>query len=245
MTIVDDLTAARRRRGATPVARATRTLTRQLTVQFAWYLGIVVVLALGTVVVMLAVDEPTVSVVQFGRQSAVWFPFAIAVIVGSTSLPVHIAAGVTRGAFVRAALAAAVILGVVYAVVFAGALAIEGALYDVAGWQHRITDNAWFSSDPDDLVAVLVGQFLSVVVAQCSGYLVGVVYQRVGGWRGTLLLPVTAGPVLGVVALLSQWIDGDALGAGVRLPLAVVLAALLAAAFSAVARRFPMRSTGG
>ncbi len=245
MTIVDELDTARSRRGATPFARVTRTLTRQLAVQLAWYFGIMLVLALGTIAVMLAIDEPTVSVVQFGRQSAVWFPFAIAVIVGSTSLPVHIAAGVTRGTFVRGALAAAVILGVVYAVVFAAALALEGALYDAAGWQHRITDNAWFSSDAGDLVAVLVGQLLSVLVAQCSGYLVGVVYQRVGGWWGTLLLPVTAGPVLGVVALLSEWIDDDALDAVVRLPLAVLVAALLAAAFSAVARRFPMSSTGG
>ncbi len=241
MTLIDELAAVHHDRLATPAARVTRTLARQMLVQLAWYLGIVVVLALATVGVMLVIDEPTVSVVQFGRQSGVWFPFAIAVIVASGSLPVHIAAGVTRSTFVRGALAAAVGVAVVYAVAFAGALALEGVAYDAVGWQHRITDAAWFSGDAGDIAAVAAGQFASVLVAQCSGYLVGVVYQRVGGWWGTLLLPFTAGPVLGVVALLSQWVDGDVLGAGPRWALAALLAVALAAAFAAVARRFPMR----
>lgn len=245
MTMTDELAAVHAARRRSPVARSTRTMTRFLVHQAWWYLGIVLVLALGTYAVMLAIDEPTVSVVQFGRQSATWYPFAIAVLLASAHLPAHVAVGMTRASFVRGALLAALVMGAFYTAVFTGAMALEGVVYDAAGWQHRITDTSWFTRDPGDLGAVAAGMFAGVVVAHGSGYLVGVVYQRVGGWWGTLLLPLTAGPVLGVMALLSGWIDDDRLGVPLRWALVALVAAALAVAFAAVARRFALRTTGG
>ena len=65
---------------------------------------------------------------------------------------------------------------------------------------------------------MLVSTTLLFVVAYVSGLLVGMTYQRVGGWWGTLALPLTAGPVLLVFALFAQdagpfstsaWFGGD------------------------------------
>ena len=45
---------------------------------------------------------------------------------------------------------------------------------------------------------------LTFVVAYLSGLLVGITYQRAGGWWGTLALPLTVGPILVVSALFAQ-----------------------------------------
>lgn len=245
MTITDQLAAVQRARLATPFARTTRTITRYLAIQAAWYLGIAVVLALVALAIMMAVTEPTVSIVQFGRQSSVWFPFAVAILLVAAYLPAHVSVGMTRATFVRAALVSALVIGVLYAAAFTGAMALESVVFDAAGWEHKIVDSAWFTRDPGDLTAVAVGQFLSVVVAQCSGYLVAVVYQRVSGVWATLLLPLTAGPVLGVVVLLSEWVDDDVAGSAARWAAAVLAAAVLAVAFARLAARFAMKPAGG
>lgn len=241
MTTTQELAAVHAARRPTAYVRTTRTLTRSLVVMALWYLGTVLVLAVATVAVMVAVAEPTVSVVQFGRQSSAWFPFAIAVITVAAYLPAHVAAGMTREVFVRAALTAAVLLAIFYAVVFTAVTAVETAVYDAAGWQQMITDAGWFTEDAGDLGVVLLGQLVTIAVAQASGYLVAVVYQRVGGWWGTLALPLTAGPVLGVIALLSRWVEGDWLAPPARWAAAVAVGLATAAAFAVLARRFQMK----
>ncbi len=246
MTTTELLAGARSAGRVGATVRTVRTLTRFLLLQASWYLAIVLVLAVAAIAVMIAlVDEPSVSVVQFGRQSAVWYPFAIAATLHAAFLPAHVAVGMTRASFVRGALLAALVMAVLYSAVFTGAMALEAAVYDAAGWQHRITDGAWFTRDPGDLGAVAIAQLVSVMAAHCGGYLVAATYHRVGGWWGTALLPLTAGPVLGVVGLLSQWVDADLIAPGLRLALAVLATAALAAAFAALARRFAMKPTGG
>ena len=54
--------------------------------------------------------------VSFGRQAGIWFPFSLCVFIATTYVRVHIAAGMTRRTFVRAALAVALLVAVANAV---------------------------------------------------------------------------------------------------------------------------------
>lgn len=197
----------------------------------------VAVLVAGAVVGTLLVErisQVELSIVQFGRQGFVWFPFAIAITLATAYVPVHVASGMTRRVLARASLLAGVLTGLTYAVVMTVALQAEGAVYDAVGWPQRITDTAPLFEQADQVGLVLLDLSLLFVAAQLSGLLVGAVYYRFGGWRGTVALPLTVGPVFAVPTLLTaEWWD---LGLPVRSLLAVGVLALCAAAYAVVLR---------
>lgn len=234
------LTPARRRG---PVAHTAARLGRVHLLYLGWYWLVVtpffVLFSLWLARVNGGLDA---AVILYSRQGAIWFPFAQAIATVATYLRVHVAAGMTRRTFSRAALLVAGGTGVAYAVVLTALAALERELHRAAGWGWRVAD-AVLADESSPAGLLLAELTLGCVVATVAGLLVGIVYQRAGGWWGTLALPLTAGPVLVVLALLGSTPAGRDSWAGAApvLLAGVLTVALTAVAFVVVAARTPVR----
>ncbi|MBO3094690.1 hypothetical protein [Cellulomonas dongxiuzhuiae] len=232
------------RRG--PVAHTVRRLGRANLVMLAWFWVVVTPFFVVLSFVLARIDgELDAAVILYSRQGAIWFPFAQSVILVGLMLRVHVAAGMTRRTFARATLLVATGTGAAYAVVLTALAAVERELHHAAGWGWRVAD-AILADESSPAGLLLAELVLACVVANVSGLLVGVVYQRVGGWWGTLALPLTAGPVLLVLALLGGFADAPAgrgswAAAAPWLLACLLVIALTAGAHAAVTSRVPVR----
>lgn len=226
---------------ALPVLRTLRWLGRTYGVLAAWFTGVILVLWVGAILVALQFGDLGQSMAQFARQGTTWFPFSIAITVLAAYHVVHIAAGMTRRSLGAAMLLISVANAVVLSAVVAALFAAERVLYAANGWDHRIVDQGWFPAEAGDVLAILGWQTLLVTAAQVSGLLVVVTYLRGGPWRGTLALPLTAGPVPGIWWLLSRGVTGDWLTVGTRVGLTILVTAAMAAAFLVLLQRLQVR----
>ncbi len=234
-----------RRQG--PVLRTAASLTGWFAQIALWYWALVLVAVLGVPFVVGAVGDVSVSVLWFARQSGVWFPFSVLIGVAATYPPVHVAQGMTRRAYVKGALIAAVVLAAAFALLMAGGLLAERAWYGAMGWDWSLQDQGWF--DPEITFGSLFVAYLATfAVSYVSGLLVGTVYAAAGGWWGTLTLPLTAGPSLLMTILVgnsNDWVpfselfgsDGGSTPLALVLTVGLVLALALAAAFWLIAAR--------
>lgn len=224
-----------------PLVRSLRLLGRTYLTLAWWFLGIFGVLWLGAIIIASQLGPVAQSMAQFARQGSTWFPLSVAIMAVSAYHAVHIAAGMTRRTLGTATLVVSAAMAAIVTAVVVGLFAIEIALYDANGWQHRITDNSWFPAMPDDLLAIAGWNFLLVMAAQVSGLLVGVVYLRAGAWRGTLSLPLTVGPVFGVWWVLARGVQAEWLTTGVRIGLAVAGTLVMAIAYLVLLRGIQLR----
>ncbi|MCL3859576.1 hypothetical protein [Actinotalea sp. K2] len=232
------------RRG--PVLRTVRWLVRGQLVIAAWAVSVVLAGATVALIVWANLGEVTASVVQFSRQGGIWFPFAMAIGTITAYLPVHVAAGMTRRSLARAAVLAMLVMTVVYAVALTVLLQVERLVYGIAGWSHELTesDTSYASSDID----LVLGTHLALIgTAQLCGLLVGITYYRFGGWWGTLTLPLTVGPIFGVMWILQAGLGIAAPGLDLALRAAVIVGLLvvLAAAFSLATRGATVHTATG
>ncbi|MBU4336623.1 MAG: hypothetical protein KJ548_08605 [Actinobacteria bacterium] len=225
-----------------PALLTMRTELRRAAVYSAWFW----VMATAVVAVATAQYAPLgFSFIGYGRQAVAWFLFSQAITLVAGSLRIHVAAGMTRRSFVRGSLGAHLVIGFAHGVVFVALLQLERLVHQAAGWSFEVHDGL----DPTGTrIGVLLMDFGgSFVVASLSGLLVGIVYQRVSGWWGTLALPLTVGPLL--VVLGSSGGDvGQILLGGVATGQIGVVAALVtgaalasAAAFALLSIRAPIR----
>jgi hypothetical protein len=210
-----------------------------------WFWAIVVVAVTVALVVIDRVGTVTVSIMQFASQGATWFPFAIAIILTGGQIGVHVVSGMTRRSFLRASLVAASVSSLVYALAQSALMAAEGAVFERLGWPHA-TGEADRGLWEGGFGASLVEYGLVFLAAQVSGLLVGITYYRLGGWWGTLALPLTVGPVV-LVQVAGPFVGGTWRGLGLEAPgaLAVAVALLLitlgALAFARLARDVAIR----
>jgi hypothetical protein len=241
--------AARRR---TPTARTARHLLTMLLYLATWFWGIAIVVLTLAIVLVDRFGEITTSVVQFSRQGGIWFPFSLMIIIATTYLPTHVAAGMTRRAFATAALVAGGVTAAVYAVMLTLLIQVERAVFDRVGWPHTLSDvglSATSSGTAVDVGRLFVDYLLMFGSGVVGGLLVGIVYYRAGGWWGTIALPLTIGPLLVVTALLASdagpfdlaWVV-DRFGPGgddapARVALCVLILAAQATAFHRITRR--------
>jgi hypothetical protein len=102
---------------------------------------------------------------------------------------------------VRGSVLAAVGLAGIFAVAGALLLLAERTWYQAVGWGWRLEDG--WSAAGGGLWLVALAMFLTFLVADLSGLLVGSVYAAGGGWWGTLTLPLTVGPTVVMMTLMS------------------------------------------
>ncbi len=211
-----------------------------------WAIALVVLLA-ATLIVWRVNGSVDVSVVAYARQSAIWFPFSQAILLIAALLRVHVAAGMTRRTFVRASLITAVSTGLGYTLVLSALLVVERALHAAVGWDAEILEQGFELTGRD--FPAMVGELApALVLANLCGLLVGVVYHRLGGWWGTVTLPLTVLPIVATLALAGEWfgplpLDGflDPAGAAPLLT-GAVLALVTAAVYVALVRSTPVRT---
>lgn len=228
--------------------QAARQVLVALAQRAAWFWAGASVLCAIVLLVVSRFAEVSLSGMQFAHQGALWFQFAMAISVVAVYLPVHVAAGTTRRSFLRGALIASFASAIGYAAAFTVLLLVERQIYGALGWYHGNNDvssgtalvsGAWF---------YLGGTMLIYLAGTISGLLVGAVYYRFGGIRGTLALPLTLAPVLLVSIFApnsaSQWspLGGSANVSGWWQPLAaVVLVAAATVILHLLVRRIPIR----
>ena len=215
--------------------------------------GAVIVVAAAAVVAIVAIDRigtVTNSVVGFARQGVIWFPFSLAIILGIAHLPVHVQMGLTRRVLGAVTVLVSLTMSAFYAVTVVGLIQLERWVFHLAGWPHAIVDDANFVHDSSQVGLLLGEYFFAALSGQLCGLLCGLVYYRVGGWWGTLALPLTVGPVILVqagmnadVAVLDDSLAaGTAAGGLLRVVIAALVLALVVVGYRAVLRSTPIRT---
>lgn len=228
-------------------AQSMRSLKRLMIVQVfvaacLWGAAVVVVAVVLTLVAR--VGTVSTSVLGIGSQVGMWFCFALSVLSTTQYLPVHVAAGITRRAFVIASIASAVLTAALYAVVLTVLIQVERAVFGAFGWGYDFPEGQLFDST-DQLLGVLAQHLMIFAAGGLGGLLVGIVYYRFGAGVGTVALLVTVTPVLLVAALLR---DGPPVWQFVPLPdeswsrvgLALLVVAAVVTAYRLIARRVPI-----
>ncbi len=232
-------------------AHTVRRLTSLALLLAGWFWGIAVTLVLAATVVVWAVNGTVdVSVAVYARQASIWFPFSQAILVVSVFLRVHVASGMTRRTFVRASLLVSSATGFGYAVVLTALVLVERRLHALVGWDAAMHE-VQIADESSSVGVLLLDLAVPFVVANLSGLLVGVAYQRLGGWVGTLVLPLTAGPVLltqylagaGVADLPGVWTTTDAGHLALAVGAGAVMAVLTAALYARTTHRLPLSAT--
>ena len=224
----------------------TRLAALNLTLLVWFWACSVPVVVVASVLVDRLLGAGDVAVVLYARHAAIWFPFSQAIALVALYLRVHVAAGMTRRTFARATVVVGVGTGAAYGILLTVLAVVERGIHTALGRGWRVTDG--FVADESSPLGLLLAELVvCCVVANVAGLLVGAVYQRWGALRGTLALPLTAGSVLLVFAVL-----GAAGGWGPSPPVApgppgpalawsVLVVALTAAAYAAVVGRTPLR----
>ncbi|QOR72064.1 hypothetical protein IM660_07430 [Ruania alkalisoli] len=216
----------------------------------AWFWGIILALEVLVLFAVSAVGEVSLSFLQFAVHGALWFPFAIMIGIAGAQITTHVAAGMTRRSFSRAALGTAAVLALGYGLLLSAGMVGEGVLYEAMGWPHVHVANVaspgtgvlepWTHGFLPAWFMYAVRTFSGAV----AGLLVGIAYYRFGAWKGTALLPLTALP-----ALLGQDFLADLIGQGTGLhPVALAAISLVvpllgALAVAALTRAVPLTTT--
>lgn len=213
--------------------RATRHLLRTELSLCGFLVVTLVALDLAATAVVSAAGTVSTSHWVFARYAIVWFPFSLMAIVAATHLPLHVASGLTRRAWVTTVGVVSAVMGAVYGLVLGVGMAVEGALYRAAGWPDAHGDLNPFAGIP--LPETTLAAAAQSVAGHLSGALVTLAFYRWGWLAGILALPVTLAPVFLVGAgglPTGLWTPVDL---GLATPGAVLVAlAVLAAALAAL-----------
>ena len=244
-------TATAPARPPVPLATVARTMLREQ----RWLALVAPLLPVGACAVALLVRAFTGfdgSVWEPGGTAVRWMLLALGVAITPAYLPTYVAHGVTRRRFTVAAMLTGGGLAVAAAVYVAAGLLVERLLFAArdTGGPRLVNSHLFDSAGQVHLVVVEYGlAFLAYLV---TGWLVGTVYYRYGGRRGTLLAPLALLPLAAVEALINAYDDlAELLGAGpeaavplaVGLGLAAVAAGLLAVRVAV--RDVPVRPAPG
>jgi hypothetical protein len=240
------VTAPRTRALPAPWLRTTGWLVRMQLTAALWTLGIIAAVGLvAFVVTQVRGIGPTLSILQFLRYPGVWFSFALALLMVVTHIGLHVASGLTRRAFVVATVVVGLITAGTWAVAASLALELEGVIYGTQGWP-QVAGESGAEFDPAAGFAVTVVPFaLSFAAGQLGGLLVGMSYYRLGGWWGSVALPLTVAPIFlvnmgGLDDGQWSWIDLD-LATAPAVALGVLVLAVSAAAYYLLVRNVPVR----
>lgn len=182
--------------------RVTGLLVRRQALVWAWYWGLLALVAVMLSGIPTLPDDAATGVWGFLDTAPRWFAFAMLVGLLLGSVGPHVALGMTRRGFTG-------VLAVV-----AGLTALVGAVIWTLGAvvEARLTGRTVGAVGP--IVLENAAQLASYAAA---GVLVGAVYYRAGGWWGTVTLPLTLGPtVLAETWVATGW--QGATGAALGLP---------------------------
>ncbi len=218
----------------------------------AWFWCIAVAAFVVGTFVLVAVDATHLAIVPWARQAFVWFPFSLEIVVATTYIRAHVAAGMTRRTFVAVALCVAAAVALLNGVLMATMLTLERLAHGWLGWDWTFSD-AGFDPSGYSWPLAFLDYGLTFLVGNLCGLLVGIVFyaagaawgSKVGAWIGILTIPLTCGPVLAVLGVVAA--GGTAGGpdqvfrflggVGTATAISLGLAVAVALAFATIARR--------
>lgn len=224
-------TPATRRPGHRPDTVLARVVTRTALRQGTWVWAIAIAATFGISLLVGHYGGTPLSVLSTAVQGPRWYLFVMLLVIVLASIGPSVAHGMTRRSFTRQVCTGAVLAALGYGLVASLVHAAERALFLTRGWDHVAAyGRRAVPAGPWALVAVDHAVVLATFAL--SGVAVAAVFYRWGGWAGTLALPVTAGPVLVVPALvahvepveLGNAVDTVPYPAGLALALAVCAA---------------------
>jgi hypothetical protein len=210
--------------------------------------GVLVVVVAALVAGIAAFGTVTGSVWDHAVALLRWFALGYGIHLGSRLLPVHIAHGQTRRAFVVQATLFVVVAAAVLAALIVLGHALEGVLYRAMDWPQRLPSERLYSS-PGQLPEAFTTFWLLLAGWTMVGAFLATAFYRPGGW-GLVAIPLA----VAVVQLLGIAVGFGVLPfarglfdiADVPLPATVALGAggfLVAAALTwALARDIPIRN---
>lgn len=167
-----------------------------------WIWPVAALVAVALVAVIANLTPITRSAWEVGGQWPRWWLFALGIAQVAMQLPITVLHGVTRRSALRACGAVWVVVAVAWAAYMSAGHVLEQVLYDRLGWSYALQSPHLFDDGFD--VPPMLFEYGSIFLAYLlSGGLVGGLYYRHGGVRGTLLLPLGLLPVLAIEALLS------------------------------------------
>ncbi|MBW8172594.1 hypothetical protein K0651_05960 [Ornithinimicrobium sp. Arc0846-15] len=228
--------------------RATKIQLQVLMGRALWFFAMATVFVALAIVTISQFIDLQMSVAQFAYQGTLWFQFAMMITVFVWYSTVHVTNGLTRRSLVIGSLLAGAGSALFYAVAITVMLLVERWVYSAFGWSHGLTDlngevfaNGW--------LPYLWGAVLIFIAGNLSGLLIAATYYRVGGWRGTLWLPLTISPLplmsFFVLDAATQWtpfeVTVDAAGA-LRPLIALAIVAAASYAYYLLVRRMPIRA---
>lgn len=129
------------------------------------------------------------------------FVLAFAVTILARGLVPHVASGRTRRSLITNGALAVALTAAAYAVLTTVAFQVERPIYIERGWPLTWRTGHVFTSS-DQVGLVLVESFLITGALGMAGLAVAAGYRGLGALRGTLALPLTAGPALLATAAL-------------------------------------------
>lgn len=218
-------------------ARVARQLARVLAEQTIWFWGICLSVVIAATLVLERMELLEISILQFLRHGAIWYPFAMFLVYVLVDFALHVTSGMTRQSFVRATLLLAVGMGAGYAVIMSAARIAE-----------RATNPGNVAPAPEagiaaDLAPMVAGYALAFTAGAVCGLLVGISYARYGAIWGSLSLLLTVPPVIVVMQLTESPVEQPAELAGAHAAISLALVAAAAAAYAMLARRAPVRAS--
>lgn len=231
--------------------RSSWILLRTHLARAGWFLLLAVVASAAIIFAVSRFITPQMSALQFTFQGVLWFQFAMMITVFFGYADAHVANGMTRRSFTVGSLVAAFGAALSYGLMISLLLVAEGWIYGRLGWLHGLSDER-VEVLASGLWPYVWGAIVLFFVADLSGLLVSATYHRIGGWWGTLCLPLTMAPLLLVSTLVldrrTQWtlwdlttdVFGDA-----RPVLAMVVIAVSTLVYFALLRRMPIAARTG
>lgn len=213
-----------------------------------WFFSIATFFMALSIVVVSRFGDPSLSFVQFAYQGTLWFQFAMMVAVFVWYATVHVANGLTRRSLTIGSLMAGLGSALFYAITITALLLIERFVFDQFGWSHLAADGSG-EVLADGAWAYFYGAFLMFIASNLSGLLVVATYSRVGGWRGTLFLPLTVSPLLLMPLFVTSgagqmsFFDRSVFDLGVLgSVIALAIIAIAAWAYFGLLRRIPIKA---
>lgn len=189
------------------VAAADRRATRAVATNIVggtWWSGsrfwaiFVVVIAVQAAIPILGGDVDLRS--SSGFFTAPWiFLFVMGIVLLAQVSRLHVVAGGTRRSLLRGERQASAVIAVTFGATGWLVLRLSDVVVRALGHELRPVDGALATSGTSIWLALLVHVLASGVLF-ATGVLVGHAYRRVGGWLGTLALPLTLLPAAAALA---------------------------------------------
>lgn len=148
----------------------------------AWFWATIVVTSIVIVLIQDRFGGMEGSALQYTIGSARWFMFTMGLILVIATLPLHLAAGGTRRAFVDGLTRTSVLVGLLTGLTSALLLLAERLAWGAVGWEWHFSQGL---APEGDFAVTVASETLVIATYILAGAMLPAGYQRFGAWGGS------------------------------------------------------------